>query len=382
MPKSKQNADFIGTISELLFPQKEQKKSKKGGASKKRINSFSKLADSAGLKGYDKFTKSQKNSKAKKGGKGEISLLDRLSTMIADFDKAGRLNKKNSETLNRFKSTFETELSNINVPVKSLPRDILNAVNSKFQGLENKTGSFVQNEMKGFRNNVANLSEKLNSTEKKLVERFVKALREIDVNRNNSVTQAKNVIKKLRNINNGNSGNKTRSNANIFDDTESVNKENEENESDENIEGVGAVEGEEINLSLNKNNRGNKSNGNNNNRGNKSNGNNNNRGNKSNGNNNNETEEEMEGGGFLESASELLAPAGWGDFVTAAGLTALSKAVPAKKPSLNKERQKSNKKGGASKQNPWMKHVAKYRAKHPNMSYKQCLQNAKKSYKK
>ena len=95
MPKtSKQNADFIGTISELLFPQKEQKKSKKGGASKKRINNFSKLADSAGLKGYDKFTKSQKKSKAKKGGKGEISLLDRLSTMIADYDKAGKLNKE------------------------------------------------------------------------------------------------------------------------------------------------------------------------------------------------------------------------------------------------------------------------------------------------
>jgi hypothetical protein len=37
--------------------------------------------------------------------------------------------------------------------------------------------------------------------------------------------------------------------------------------------------------------------------------------------------------------------------------------------------------GGAAK-NPWLAHVARYRAKHPGMSYKECLKAAKKTYKK
>ena len=32
--------------------------------------------------------------------------------------------------------------------------------------------------------------------------------------------------------------------------------------------------------------------------------------------------------------------------------------------------------------NPWLEHVRKYRKKHKSLSYKQCLINAKKTYKK
>ena len=38
--------------------------------------------------------------------------------------------------------------------------------------------------------------------------------------------------------------------------------------------------------------------------------------------------------------------------------------------------------GYGKKKSPWLTHVAKYRAKHPDKSYKQCLIEAKKSYKK
>jgi hypothetical protein len=31
--------------------------------------------------------------------------------------------------------------------------------------------------------------------------------------------------------------------------------------------------------------------------------------------------------------------------------------------------------------NPWLSHVKKFREKHPNMSYKEALQGARKSYK-
>ena len=32
--------------------------------------------------------------------------------------------------------------------------------------------------------------------------------------------------------------------------------------------------------------------------------------------------------------------------------------------------------------NPWLKHVANFRSKHPHLSYKLCLSGAKKTYKK
>ena len=38
--------------------------------------------------------------------------------------------------------------------------------------------------------------------------------------------------------------------------------------------------------------------------------------------------------------------------------------------------------GGRGKSNPWLAHVKAYRAKHPNKSYKECLKEAKKTYKK
>lgn len=39
-------------------------------------------------------------------------------------------------------------------------------------------------------------------------------------------------------------------------------------------------------------------------------------------------------------------------------------------------------KASKAKSNPWLSHVAKVRAKYPNMSYKDCLVKAKESYKK
>lgn len=38
--------------------------------------------------------------------------------------------------------------------------------------------------------------------------------------------------------------------------------------------------------------------------------------------------------------------------------------------------------GGRGKNNPWLAHVKAYRSKHPNKSYKECLKEAKKTYKK
>lgn len=38
--------------------------------------------------------------------------------------------------------------------------------------------------------------------------------------------------------------------------------------------------------------------------------------------------------------------------------------------------------GGRGKGNPWLAHVKAYRSKHPNKSYKDCLKEAKKTYKK
>ena len=38
--------------------------------------------------------------------------------------------------------------------------------------------------------------------------------------------------------------------------------------------------------------------------------------------------------------------------------------------------------GGSGMGNPWLAHVKAYRAKHPNKSYKECLKEAKKTYKK
>jgi len=43
---------------------------------------------------------------------------------------------------------------------------------------------------------------------------------------------------------------------------------------------------------------------------------------------------------------------------------------------------KCAKKGGAKKENPWMTHVAKFKADHPDLKYSEVLKQAKASYKK
>ena len=59
------------------------------------------------------------------------------------------------------------------------------------------------------------------------------------------------------------------------------------------------------------------------------------------------------------------------------------KAPASQKPASKKSASKksASKKSTVSK-NPWLKHVAKYRDKHPKLSYKECLQKAMKTYKK
>ena len=57
------------------------------------------------------------------------------------------------------------------------------------------------------------------------------------------------------------------------------------------------------------------------------------------------------------------------------------KEMPAEKATPCKKK-KTNRKGNVENLKPWMSHVKQFRVAHPGMSYKECLKEAKNTYKK